>query len=367
MVRGQVSRLIYIDSKVNTHGDRTRVLLPSRSFTCSGSESLSLTLQSFSMRRQWYNINLTNNTGYVFVNGQHYEFSILPGSYTMFDDPVGAAAGAESFQSLRLGIQFAMTSCLATHSALQTFVSSISVTYNALLRKYSFDIQRQSGYHSEGVEIRCFAIKSGKPPFRAQNQGATSTEGVFSDVFEILGASPIRDENDPIPKGGSLEDVTPLNAAVGLLRLESRFPAALNTLDAIYLHLSGGLETGNFMTTSLDAGLVDNMRLVESSIFARIPFPDSTFDENHEMIEYFDAGGDAFQSMLTRKSLENLELRVTDSKGRSLASANPQQSDLGLLGFTMSLRFDIFVPNQPKEAGHGVVHKAPHPPSVTHQ
>ena len=80
MVRGQVSRLIFLDSSVNTHGDRTRVLLPARAFSASGNEQMSITLQSFSIRRNWYNINPTNNTGFIFVDNTYFEFSIDPRS-----------------------------------------------------------------------------------------------------------------------------------------------------------------------------------------------------------------------------------------------------------------------------------------------
>ena len=68
-------------------------------------------------------------------------------------------------------------------------------------------------------------------------------------------------------------------------QVRSKFPAALNTLDAIYIHLPG-LETGNFMSTGHEAHIVDSLRLVESSLFARIPFDDSTFSEVHEVIQF---------------------------------------------------------------------------------
>ena len=188
----------------------------------------------------------------------------------------------------------------------------------------------------------------------------TGLSSSFNDLFEILGARPIRNLTEI---GNSLQVVTgsPANQTV----LQSRYPASLNTLDAIYIHLPT-LETGTFMSTGHEAHIEDSLRLVESSIFARIPFARSAFDEVHEIIEFEDNGGDAFQSILTRKSLENLDIRVTDSKGRSLANVDPSQSELGLMAFKMAIRFDLFIPPEPPESSHGIRTFAAHPPSVSH-
>ena len=340
-MRGQVSRLIFIDSSVNTHGDRTRVLLPPRSFTASGKEQISLTLQSFSMRRNWYNINPTNCIGYVFADNVHYEFTIVPGTYSTFTD-------------LATAIQAALSACISANAALGVILSAAACTYSATSRLFSITFTKQTGHHSKDIEIRCFAIKGPPPP-------GISLQGGFNDLFEILGARPIRSAT---AAGNSLRVLAGTSANQEVL--QSVFPASLNTLDAIYVHLPT-LETGNFMSTGHEAHIEDSFRLVESSIFAKIPFDDSTFSEVHEVIQFEDTGGDAFQSMLTRKSLENLDIRVTDAKGRSLANIDPSQSDLGLMAFKMAIRFDIFVPPEPPEPSHGVPVPGTHPPSVSHR
>jgi hypothetical protein len=152
--------------------------------------------------------------------------------------------------------------------------------------------------------------------------------------------------------------------AANVEQLSSKFPASLNSLDAVYIHLPG-LETGNFMSTGLESHIQESLRLVESSLFARIPFDSSSFDEIHEVVQYMDPGGDSFQSFLTRKSLEHIEMRVTDAKGRSLANIDHTQEEEGLLSFKAVLRFDIFSPPSRAEPSHGVLHKPMHPPSVS--
>ena len=76
MVRGQVSKLIFIDSSVNTDGrDHTKVMCPPHPFSAQGNERMALTLVSFTMRRNWYNINATNNTFYLFVSNTYQDLS----------------------------------------------------------------------------------------------------------------------------------------------------------------------------------------------------------------------------------------------------------------------------------------------------
>ena len=84
MVRGTISKYIYIDSSVNTHNDHTRVLMPAHPFSAQGNERMSLTLLSFGMRRSFHNINPTNGIFYLYVNTTYYEVNIAPGTYSTF-------------------------------------------------------------------------------------------------------------------------------------------------------------------------------------------------------------------------------------------------------------------------------------------
>ena len=96
------------------------------------------------------------------------------------------------------------------------------------------------------------------------------------------------------------------------------------------------------MSTGHEVHAQDDFRLIESSLFARIPFDRSTFTEVHEVVQYVDAGNDMFQSFPMRKNLEQLELRICDAKGRSLAQLDPFQADNGLMAWKAVLRFDVF-------------------------
>jgi len=304
---------------------------------------MSITLQSFGIRRNWYNINPTNNTGYLSVTPASgtetlYEFRITPGSYA-------------TFTALATAIQTSLNAAITDHSIAALTPGGTTATYDSISRLFTITCTKSAGNNTTAVQIKCFAVK-GPPPV------GVSLHGGFSDLHEILGGKPLRSAT---ATGGSL---TLVSGGANVEQLQSKFPASLNTLDAVYIHLPG-LETGNFMSTGLEAHIAEGIRLVESSLFARIPFDSSSFDEIHEVVQFEDSGGDSFQSFLTRKSLEHIEMRVTDAKGRSLANIDHTQEEEGLLSFKAVLRFDIFTPPTPPEPSHGVIHKSMHPPSVS--
>ena len=184
-----------------------------------------------------------------------------------------------------------------------------------------------------------------------------SLAGGFNDIHEILGGKALKLATDDFE---SLQNVT---GPAKVQEIASMYPASLNTLDAIYIHLVA-FETGNFMSTGHEAHAQDDFRLIESSLFARIPFDRSTFTEVHEVVQYVDAGNDMFQSFPLRKNLEQLELRICDAKGRSLAQLDPFQADNGLMAWKAVLRCDLFKP-PPSRTGKPVGQiVTSHPPEL---
>ena len=326
MVRGQVSKLLFLDSSVNTHGDHTKVLLPPHPLSATGGERLALSLVSFSMRRNWYNINPTNGIFYLHVAGVYHEVAIVPGVYS-------------TFAALTIAIQDALIVTVAGVAA----IASAAVAYNATARKFTFTFTMAAGHAATEVQVRCLAIKSGALP------AGVSLAGGFNDSHEILGAKPLR---------LAAEAFNSLSQPGALNTLTSMFPASLNTLDAIYLH-TNTIETGNFMSTGFESHAQDSLRLIESSIFARIPFDDSSFTETHEVVSFEDSGGDMYQSFLTRKHVDTLDIRVTDARGRSLAQLDPTQADNGLMAYRLCLRWDLFVPPPTPQPPHGLRFERP--------
>lgn len=305
--------MIFVDSSVNTHHDRTKISLPPHPFSAVGAERVAFSLQQFSIRRNWFNINPTNNTGYVYVDTTYHEFVVAPGVYS-------------TFAALATAIKAALNATAGTIAKIAGF----DVTHNATNRKFEITVTMAGSYTAE-VQIRCILTKSG-----AMAPGV-SLQGGYNDLYEILGGKPLKSATD------DFNSLTNTSGAGGTQIIQSKHPASLNTLDAIYIHLTA-FETGNFMSTGHETHAEDDIRLIESSLFARIPFNRSAFDEVHEVVQYVDVGNDMFQSFPLRKNFEQLELRICDSKGRSLAQLDPAQADDGLMAWKAVVRFDLFKP-----------------------
>jgi hypothetical protein len=143
-MRGDVSKLIFIDSTVSTDArDPTKIMVPAHPFSTQSGEKQSLTLVSFSMRRNWYNINVSNNTFYSFLDNFHYVVVIQSGVYS-------------TFASLSAGIGDALNDTIANIPGIQI----ASMTYVPSTRLFTFEMTRTNGYFMD-IEIRCFAIKNG--------------------------------------------------------------------------------------------------------------------------------------------------------------------------------------------------------------
>lgn len=362
MVRGSTSRTIFVDSAVNQFHDRTKVIVPTHPFQAKGEEKLAIALAQFSMKRNWTNINRTNNRGYVHYRETYYPFTIAPGVYTSFDGVFTNAAGNEvpDPQSLLIAVQAAMNQIVininASYTAQQPAqpapIATIVVGYVKLTRKFTFEITFNiNGTFTETlpIHIRFFALKSGAPP------AAVDEIGAFNDIHEILGGIP----NRKLPAVNSMEIVGAVDA--NPRNLISPYVASLSTCDAVYLQLST-LETGNYSSTGFDRNARDDARLIETSLFARIPISTSFANDEHESLEYLDVGNDQFQAFPLRKNLAELEIKLVDGKGRLLTELDADRASHGLMAFQAVLRIDIFKPPVRPETKKPTLQSMVHPP-----
>ena len=331
MVKGNLSKYIYLDSSVNTLNQHTQVLCPSHPFMTQGNEKMSLTLVSFGMKRSFYHLNNTNNIFYIFVGNVYFEVVIPPGTYESFSGN----------GSLSEAIQTAITTTITNSNPLQATITAAVVTYNANTRKFTFDFTMTQAHANTQVQLRCFLVKTGTLPLNVSQQGG------YSDSFIILGMKPIRDLNTVF----NCADATSTKILV------SKSPASLSSNDAIYLHMNA-TETSAYESSGFNAHIVDTLRLHESSIFARIPYDDSVYDSLHEYIQYEDPGSDLYQNFLSRKIIDKLDFKVTDARGRNLADYNPTQADDGLMQFHLVLRWDLFAAQ--------ISPQKMHPPDFSH-
>lgn len=320
MVRGDNTRMIFIDSSLNTTGCATRVMLPPIPFSAGTGEKLALTLSSFTLRRNWYNINPTNSIFFLYYRTGAGATTLIPvqipsGVYRTFEST------AETLQNI-----------------LQLYITGagqgwgVSVVYDPRTRAYGFTFTNVPV--ADTLEVRCFHYKEGPAPGGLNVQG-DPRGALYNDSYEILGARYSSDAT-----GRSALDVSRDTNTNTTVIMSSPYPVSLNTLDAVYLHFD--TETGNFQSTGFSQYASDSLRVMESSIFARVAFNESFFSENIEVVRFEDNGGDQFQSFLSRKNLDFLSIRVTDARGRCLSARNPQQAADGLMTYRLGLRWDLF-------------------------
>jgi len=147
-MRGDLTKYLFIDSAV----DNGRVSLPSQPFSCIDNETMAFTLLNFTMRRNWPQINQTNNRFYIYLrNSQTFYEVVLP------------AGDYDDYASITTALNDALVATMTANASLATEVQSITVTFTNSTRMFVFTIQMANSATAtlNDVEIRCYHIKMG--------------------------------------------------------------------------------------------------------------------------------------------------------------------------------------------------------------
>ncbi len=150
------SRNIFVDSETNRSVDVTScgIFLPSQEFTVASNEAMKFILNTFEMRLNFYYINSTNNTFYLYnPTGPVYTpIVITPGNYSSFtelataiDNAITAATGLStnvSYSSISRFLNIQITGAPAG-SYFCSFQVPPSAGYN------STPLVSQSGYYND--------------------------------------------------------------------------------------------------------------------------------------------------------------------------------------------------------------------------
>ncbi len=118
----------------------------------------------------------------------------------------------------------------------------------------------------------------------------------------------------------------------------SYYPASLNSMECLYVRTS--IPNSNYQTFGYEIWLPDQNGLVATDILARIPLTDAYFDDQKEFLVYDDQNNNYFV-LLERSSLDSIEFRITDDKGRPISETGDNQSRVGQMPFKMVLRWDV--------------------------
>lgn len=336
------SRNVFIDSEVGTtqRGADTKVSFPANEFSCIGSQLMKLTLTSFEMRKNFYNIaSGVNNTFFYFDGTAAYSPIVIPQKvYT-----TGAQIATEIQTQL-----------------VALFVGS-TCTHDAATRKYTLTLGAGAVAASYFV---CFQVKNNTP---APPVGV-SDANYFQDIHEILGCVPTRDgwdtRNGGFPLNAFSASGTGLaGAPLGPTPVThiTPFVSSLNSLEALYLTCS--LPTNNFQSVNFERNSpIVSQDLIPSQLLARIPLAKAFYVPETPFITFEDPDGLFSLTMDGLQQLGTVTFSLKDDKGRPIWEVLQGQAQAGLLSYKMSMRFEILEQETP-------VHefRTPAPPLRTQQ
>ncbi len=306
---------IFIDTE-QYHGrdNKVQLLFPSQTLVVPQGFGMKLSLQQFTMKKSFYNINDYNNTFYVYDKPTqvYEEIKLSKGDYFAF--------GADS--SLANGL------CKNVFDALTNVgVNVIEVAYNSNTRK--LDIS--STDLNDNYYLVFFQIPKSRQITLPTN---VTANGYFSDVAEIFGG--ISNQQDP--NGG--HPISGLNI-VGHHSF-SYYPASLYSMENLRILVN--LGNTNLETPNMDANSSTSVCLT-SQTFATIPLQTGTFDGANlvepAMILFQDDGDELFSIKLQQNHIDNATFSIVDGKGRPIDEVSADQYLNGELNYQMVIRWEI--------------------------
>ena len=327
------TRNLYIDSEISQgNGLSFRLNLPPSSFCCKPNQVMKLTMSNFEIRKNWYEVNQTNNVFWIKLTNasvsKYFPIAIPPGSYRAFGTTATSTAAYNSAYSyatndlcsaIAYGINKTLRSIhekqaifdwtgLTTigtgtdvdyriyqadteYSANEVFGAGESpatvVSFNSVTRKFTMTITVPvAGYTID--QIIFLQVKHGIPVAHPMNRfvatfnRARYGEAAFQDSYELLGGVPTRDSEI---SNNSVADGNTISAN----KFVSPYVGQLNTLEAIYVRLLSA-STNNFQSPGLDKNVPNNYGLVPTNIFARCPLPGAIYDDAIEILTYTEKG-----------------------------------------------------------------------------
>tara|TARA_R110000787_G_scaffold6733_2_gene23384 strand:+ start:2991 stop:4070 length:1080 start_codon:yes stop_codon:yes gene_type:complete len=333
----------------------TFISLPQNLIRCQANQNMRITLGTFSMRRNFYNVNYNNNKLYFVtevagVFDSSAQIVIEEGDYRNYND-----ANEGICKAWETGIDTALTS-------LGVVAPASSCDYDRITRKLTFTFNVTGGVF-DNLKMVCFTM----PNFRAETGTmlnsiiGNDSESAFQDAHVLLGGCP--HTNQEASTYAELVECIPLTRNAGppvTYNGASIYNANLSTEQNIYMRTD--LNNTAFQTSSFDVSSI-YPSVVTSNILAKIPYvnpykseigedqstPPTLADtrvynceQDTPIIRYTDNGNDLFSLLLTSKGVASLRLFLTDAYGRRLPEISAEQLKCNGIHFTCSLKVNVY-------------------------
>jgi len=305
------SRNIFVDSETNRNIDATTcgIFLPSQDFTVASNEEMKFILNTFEMRLNFYYINATNNTFYLYnpAGPTYTPIVIAPGNYSSF---------TELSTAIQNAIIAAGYGAAVTYDSKTRFLDLVVTGAPANSYFCSFQVAPSAGYNT--------------PPL-------VSSQGFYNDSSEILGGTATTQQNW---NGGS----APVNMFGTQLataaHVYSIYPAQLNSMEAIFIRTN--LQSTNYSTFAYASESKANA-ITSSNIFARIPLVQGYYTDLNPFLTFEDQNGvGIFALSVGNKQIDQITFWLTDDKGRYIQAVNAGQVTSGNLSWKMTIKWEVF-------------------------
>ena len=313
-------KLVFLDSDaVSLEGDDLHVNFPSGQITAGDGQFLRISLQSFSMIKNFYNINSTNNTMALKVPGSGKIFvpvSMTVGNYATYYEIV------ENFAQ-KLGDLIAVElTGLGTVTVGSIKPEQHKTSADTGDRIMTATITFQNAHNLSANEL---VIQS-----RDYQTSGSSTQMDQSDSYEIFGTKRI---TDPLDVTTSSLNINVGASGSKTVVITGYFPMQRFSQTDVYLH--SDLCSTNYASTHFSKqNAPASLQLFSSSIFAKIHVYDETitYDNQGGGAEFF---FDSYQDTLT-----NMVLSIRDQNGRVLPEVGIDHKKSGNFNFNLVLRID---------------------------
>lgn len=392
------SRLVFLDSTNNSTGTGINASFPvndTDNFTAQGNnKTMRVGLNSFSMYRNFYNVNPTNNTFFVGRKiqpafGGEWLWSraqIAVGDYSHFTyDASCNCNNPERWETyLDEAIAEAVVGALgggiytAGKRSTNTY-GTVQCIYDTKLRifKIYFDDSLFTAVRPTDYQLYFMTVKTANQTAKdkswfidlATGNSLLSASELFQDTYQIMGGQTnysgslnLDAQTAALPPAILATNTLnpgyerlPIDPNTFLMPIQSGTPppnyagnalllgfsvAQLSTLDELVIRTN--MPSQNYQSPGVDQTIPTNLGLVPTNILARIAIDDTTFDEKRGIIHFIDHNNN-FYLMLGSNTLTNIRLILTDGRGRELFTLGEDAQQSANMNFRASLKIDYII------------------------
>jgi len=365
------TRNLFVNTELTLIGEcrNATINLPQSLMSCDENQRMRLTLQTFSMRKNWYNINKYNSVFYVVGRSStgavvSKRFTITQGNYQSFSDRTyGFCANIIPFLEGFL-----------KQPPFNIGTPNVTCTWNPISNKIQIKFDTTGAPANSLVDMKLVSFTI--PAYTTVGTSLVKTIigndflGSFQDNHEIMGGcNHINQDTNSFDELTPLYEVTKTGSAGNpSFQFDGLYNASLSSEENLYVRTD--LNSTSYQTSGFDTDANLYPYVVNSQILAKIPirnpeytyvqsrtleydatFPgtyigrqegDFRYEKPYDIIEYTDNGNNMFSILLVAKKINTMRLFITDSYGRLIPEISLDQIHCNAMNFTTSLRVDVF-------------------------